>query len=201
MKTYLGDSVYAEYNGVGIVLTTENGLSGDPSNSIFLEPTVLAALNSFHESLKPSVPELPSETELGSFGPDIHRAHSYLEHHMAALKKGSALFSRVAAQVSSDVTLNPFGGTFWFTVKNRADVQILMQLAPRWEKNTWDGGIDYNAEVDGVDYKIRTSDGALPPTCRLVEKEIEIPALPAQPARMEKRMIIECANNQAEEAP
>lgn len=40
-KIYLGDSVYAEYDGYGICLTTENGLPGDPSNEIFLDPGVL----------------------------------------------------------------------------------------------------------------------------------------------------------------
>ena len=40
-KVYLGDSVYAEFNGWAIVLTTENGLPQDPSNVIYLEPSVL----------------------------------------------------------------------------------------------------------------------------------------------------------------
>jgi len=43
-KVYLGDSVYAEDTGYNIRLTTENGLSDDPSNKIYLEPEVLEAL-------------------------------------------------------------------------------------------------------------------------------------------------------------
>jgi len=43
-KQYLGDSVYAEFTGYEIVLTTENGLPHDPSNKIVLEPVVLEAL-------------------------------------------------------------------------------------------------------------------------------------------------------------
>jgi len=46
MKQYLGDSVYAEFDGDGIVLTTENGFGG-PSNKIYLEPEILANLNLF----------------------------------------------------------------------------------------------------------------------------------------------------------
>lgn len=42
MKTYLGDSIYAEYTGYSIVLTTENGTS-PPSNIIILEEEVIEA--------------------------------------------------------------------------------------------------------------------------------------------------------------
>jgi hypothetical protein len=41
-KQYLGDSVYADYDGYHIVLTTENGYG--PSNTIALEPIVYEAL-------------------------------------------------------------------------------------------------------------------------------------------------------------
>ena len=43
-KQYIGDSVYAEFNGYEIILTTENGLPFDPSNRIVLEPEVLDSL-------------------------------------------------------------------------------------------------------------------------------------------------------------
>ena len=43
-KVYLGDSVYAEFDGYSIILTTENGLPEDPSNIIVLEPEVLDSL-------------------------------------------------------------------------------------------------------------------------------------------------------------
>lgn len=49
-KTYLGDSVYAAFDGFSVVLTTENG--GPPSNTIYMEPSVLAALDRFVASLK-----------------------------------------------------------------------------------------------------------------------------------------------------
>lgn len=50
-KTYLGDSVYAEFDGFGVVLTTENGLPTDPSNKIFLEPDVLTAFVNYIKRL------------------------------------------------------------------------------------------------------------------------------------------------------
>jgi len=50
MKEYLGDSVYAMADDVdGIILTTENGKSTDPSNIIYLEPNVIEALLNFLE--------------------------------------------------------------------------------------------------------------------------------------------------------
>jgi hypothetical protein len=55
MKTYLGDSVYAEFDGFGIVLTTENGMGA--SNTILLEPDVLRALNEFVERIKQQSPQ------------------------------------------------------------------------------------------------------------------------------------------------
>jgi hypothetical protein len=45
LKTYLGDSVYADTDDLGrVVLTTENGFPNDPSNKIVLEPEVLSSL-------------------------------------------------------------------------------------------------------------------------------------------------------------
>lgn len=49
-KEYLGDSVYAAFDGFGIVLTTENGLG--PSNRIVLEPEVMHELYRYVERLK-----------------------------------------------------------------------------------------------------------------------------------------------------
>jgi hypothetical protein len=47
-KQYLGDSVYADFDGFSIVLTTENDDSG-PSNEIILEPSVVKMLLAFIE--------------------------------------------------------------------------------------------------------------------------------------------------------
>ena len=48
-KEYLGDSVYVEYDGWSLVLTTENGYHDDPRNRIVLEPEVYAALARYVE--------------------------------------------------------------------------------------------------------------------------------------------------------
>lgn len=43
-KEYLGDSVYAEFDGCELILTTENGYPDDPRNTIVLEEEVWNAL-------------------------------------------------------------------------------------------------------------------------------------------------------------
>lgn len=48
-KTYLGDGVYANFDGYQIVLTTEDGYS--VTNTIYLEPAVYTQLLRYAESL------------------------------------------------------------------------------------------------------------------------------------------------------
>lgn len=49
-KTYLGDAVYADVGAYGITLTTSDGFSD--TNTIYLEPEVLKALEAFIEKQK-----------------------------------------------------------------------------------------------------------------------------------------------------
>lgn len=55
MKTYLGDGVYARFDGFAVWLTTENGI--DTTNQICLEPAVLSALFAFAQKLNKPEPE------------------------------------------------------------------------------------------------------------------------------------------------
>jgi hypothetical protein len=57
-KVYLGDSVYAECDGFGFWLTTENGLPNDPSNRIYLEPQILKALANYVDAVKKAAREM-----------------------------------------------------------------------------------------------------------------------------------------------
>ncbi len=52
MKQYLGDGVYANFDGFMIVLTTEDGIR--ESNRIYLEPQVWDALQDYVKALKAS---------------------------------------------------------------------------------------------------------------------------------------------------
>ena len=55
---YLGDSVYASFDGYHIMLTTDNGYG--PTNTIFLEPQVLVALENYVKRLQKDETECPS---------------------------------------------------------------------------------------------------------------------------------------------
>lgn len=52
-KDYLGDGVYAEFDGYHVVLTTENGMG--TTNAIALDGDVILALNRFMDRLKAAV--------------------------------------------------------------------------------------------------------------------------------------------------
>ncbi len=54
-KEYLGDGVYAEFGGFEFVLTTRSDLSGHPTNTIVLEPSVFAALKQYVYRQTPSL--------------------------------------------------------------------------------------------------------------------------------------------------
>jgi hypothetical protein len=49
-KVYLGDGVYAYFDGYGIMLTSENGLA--VTNKIYLEQDVLKALTDFNKKVR-----------------------------------------------------------------------------------------------------------------------------------------------------
>ncbi len=60
---YLGDSVYAEFDGYNVVLTTNNGYSDDPRNRIALEPDVIAAFRKYDERLREQIAAYNKEHE------------------------------------------------------------------------------------------------------------------------------------------
>lgn len=51
-KQYLGDSVYVNFDGGALELTTENGHPSDPSNVIILELEVYESLVKYVNNLK-----------------------------------------------------------------------------------------------------------------------------------------------------
>lgn len=194
VKEYLGDSVYADFDGFHIVLTTEN------SNTIAIDGEVFAALIRFQKRMiERESPFLPPGTS-HAFVETCDRAKGYMQDAEKNVDKIKGQVASIMFRLSPSCDFNPFGGTAWFTVDKREDVTVIMELAPIWTKGTHDTGICYSAEIDGVPYRIIAKDDALPPTCRLVERVVEVPA---QPARMEKKMVVECshAEKPSEEIP
>ena len=59
MRTYLGDSVYAEYDGVNLTVYLDNGAG--PKSIIVMEPSVLSNLIAFIDQGPDSngTPDLP----------------------------------------------------------------------------------------------------------------------------------------------
>ena len=49
-KRYLGDGAYVAFDGYGLWLTTENGIA--TTNSIYLEPQVIEALEAYVKELR-----------------------------------------------------------------------------------------------------------------------------------------------------
>ena len=49
-KKYLGDAVYADFDGYNVVLTTENGI--EQTNVIVLEPLVISRLKEYFERVE-----------------------------------------------------------------------------------------------------------------------------------------------------
>ena len=78
MKAYLGDSVYAEFDGFHIVLTTNNGEG--PTNTICLEPAVMDELWQYQKRLHASLTQAIKGTpEEGQNDADEQRDHVHSE--------------------------------------------------------------------------------------------------------------------------
>lgn len=58
-KQYIGDGVYAGFDGYHVVLTTENGISA--TNTIALESEVLTEFDNYREWLKQKIEEISNE--------------------------------------------------------------------------------------------------------------------------------------------
>lgn len=61
LKQYFGDSVYADYDGHSLILTTENG--DGPNNTILIESAVYLALVKYVERLKELNAKKAEETQ------------------------------------------------------------------------------------------------------------------------------------------
>lgn len=106
-KTYLGDSVYASFDGHHIILTTENGLLSDPSNTIALDPSVRRALVDYERQLF----EQPQEQRAvdAEINPKLQEhvmfAKQYASSHEAALKEKGVAYTAILKSLA-DIELH-----------------------------------------------------------------------------------------------
>jgi len=63
-KVYLGDGVYAEYDGEGIMCTTENGVT--VTNRIYFDPSTMNGLLMFLDKLKQEASHGPIDHHIRS---------------------------------------------------------------------------------------------------------------------------------------
>jgi len=124
---------------------------------------------------------------------------AYLEAEISRYKMAYEIFDRYIESLSDSVSFAPTL-TLWIHVYNRKDLEILMQLAPRWEKTYTDRYINYSALVGGERVSLIAKDNALPDTCKLVEQEVIIEETPIkivalQPRRIEKRLVLKCTEH------
>lgn len=172
MKTYLGDSVYAsdETNPGYITLTTENDSSG-PSNIIHLEPEVLSALETFIAASKEATTRARAEALISRIPEDL----------------------QWKAEIYSNTQID---------INNLEHDEALLVMralnAGRWErKESGVGGkLDYVAKIDG--WTVRLWAAGPPDSCRVVEEEYEIPAVPAS---IGKRTRVICNKAETPEPP
>lgn len=175
-KAYIGDGAYVRYDGENFILTAENGV--EVLHRIVLEPAVWRALQEF--AAKVLNPPLPEPTQ--EISPavqqilDIHRA-KVTEGQQAEqwiIRNGAAL-SHLASQ---GITPNAFGGGMDFDWLTHPQVMEVIKAFPgKWEKSvcgTNEPRINYESTFDGK--TIRCWAGEPPPSCRIVEEEIEVPA-------------------------
>lgn len=159
------------------------------SNKIALEPSVLDSLIRFEARCHPK-PTLEGVDPSNPLVAETLRHADNYEESARNMRTNIAKIAHVLPELSASATINPLGGSIWFTVNNREDVRVLMQLAARWTKESSGSGIDYIGEKDGSYYRIQTIEGALPPTCRVVEEDVVIPA---QPEKVVKKMVVKCS--------
>jgi Mn-dependent DtxR family transcriptional regulator len=77
-KVYLGDSVYVEFDGYGLVLTTENGYG--PTNTIIMEPEVVHNLQEYVAALKEEASDARASEEDHDADDSICRCKDRLPH-------------------------------------------------------------------------------------------------------------------------
>lgn len=175
-KTYLGDGAYVRWDGHGFVLTSENGVA--VLNEIYLEPAVLAALNRFADGVTKK-PEQQAEQEFSPAVTELltkHRAKVDQNRDSEAwILRNNQRLIELAKQGIHPV---PYGDGMDFDNLSHSEVMAVVKAFPgKWNKNingAYSDRIDYTSTFDGS--QVRCWSGEPPPSCRIIEEEVPVPA-------------------------
>jgi hypothetical protein len=173
MNTYLGDGVYAtdEANPGHITLSTGTHIVDASANVIHLDPNVLEALIDFDSKQRLAERD--------------RRAALIINRIPEDLRYKAEIYSSTQIDINS--------------LEHDEALSVMKALnAGRWErKESGIGGkLDYIAQIDG--WTVRLWAAGPPDSCRVVEEEYEIPAVPASTGKR-KRVI--CAKGVSETPP
>lgn len=189
-KEYIGDSVYAAFDGIAIILTTENGVS--VTNTIVLESEVFAALGSFVERIVPKAGN--ATAKMREIIAEKQREH---DERLRCWQSCAHVIEKVPADLTRKCYV---GNEKALDIDNLTRHEVVRVLAAlqggKWKKELNTGNeslIDYIAEIEGV--RVRLWAAAPPETCRIIEVTEEIPA-----KKVTRKKLI-CAGDQEEAAP
>ncbi len=180
-KQYLGDGVYADFDGYHIQLTTENGV--DTTNQIALEPEVMTALERYVKGLcNEGDPKLDSPHVAGL----VAEKEKYTAKINTISKFADALTEAGIPRCNPGCE-----GFLFFSLTHEQTIAVIRIFGGKWTKKLSEGQtIDYKRDepIDGQPVKIYW--GEPPPSCKIVEEEIEVPeqVVPAH-TRKVKRMV------------
>jgi len=168
---YLGDSVYASFNGYAIVLTTNNGHDDDPRNHIVIEPEVWRDLLSFVEARRRKV------QPVGAGARKIEEVKARHARELAKLGEMICVLNRVPEEIVRKCEV--YNEQLDFNNLTREETVAILSALPA---GTWTKSvnaslpylIDYEGVVDGV--KVRLWGAAPPESCRVIEVEEVVPA-------------------------
>ena len=105
-----------------------------------------------------------------------------------ALSIAKLLVHPAFLEMSTEIDVSPYGGSLWVTVNNRTDLELALSLAKPgtiWQKSVSGNVMRYSANIDEVPVTVRAKTNALPATCKIEKKMVEIPATPAYKTEVE----------------
>lgn len=186
-KDYIGDGVYIRHDGYDTILTAENGV--EVLHRIVLDPEVFSSMLRFIERVngahKPKE-QLPYDNIPESVATMVCDQREKAGKHKAAeewMVRNAAALNSLAAE---GITPSFYGWSLEFDYLSHEKVMMVVKAFPgRWAKELSYNGdkIDYSIKFDGMDVKCCA--GEPPPSCRIIEEEIEVPATKRKVRRLE----------------